>query len=235
MVQTTKEQAESKTAAPPYVSFRTLINFAEWLRQVGVPEQLDRSFWGEKLSGGYGAQLMAALRFLNFLDAEERPHADFEKFVSDPEKGKAILKERLQKHYAPLLNGLNLDRATTKQLDEKFSERGLTGATLRKARTFFVHAAKYAGVQLSNYITRKVRGTGEKRKAPRRGRVPNPKGTPAPATLEVPVDRAQAQNNLILWGYFKSLPTPGQVWPKEDREAWMRAMETAFTVVYKLE
>lgn len=235
MAQTTKEQTESKTAVPPYVSFRTLTNFAEWLRQVGVPEQLDRSFWGEKLSGGYGAQLMAALRFLNFLDADERPHADFEKFVSDPEKGKAILKERILKYYAPLLNGLHLDRATTKQLDEKFSEQGLTGATLRKARTFYVHAAKYAGVPLSNHITRKVRGTGEKRKAPRRGRTPSPKGTPTPEPLVASLDRAQAQNNLILWGYFKSLPTPGQVWPKADREAWMKAMETAFTVVYKLE
>ena len=49
---------------PPYVSYRTFYNFIERLQQ-HMPSRIDRSYWGELLSGSNGTQLMAALRFLS--------------------------------------------------------------------------------------------------------------------------------------------------------------------------
>src|SRR4030066_2088490 len=57
---------------PPYVSYRTFYNFIERLQQ-RVPSRIDRSYWGDMLSGSTGIQLMAALRFLGLIDVNGKP------------------------------------------------------------------------------------------------------------------------------------------------------------------
>ena len=57
---------------PPYVSYRTFYNFLERLQQ-HMPSRIDRSYWGDLLSGSTGTQLMAALRFLNLIDINGKP------------------------------------------------------------------------------------------------------------------------------------------------------------------
>jgi hypothetical protein len=56
----------SKKHLPPYVSYRTFRNFLERLQQ-HIPSRIDRSYWGDFLSGSNGIQLMAALRFLKLM------------------------------------------------------------------------------------------------------------------------------------------------------------------------
>src|SRR4030043_2467307 len=57
---------------PPYVSYRTFYNFIERLQQ-RIPSPIDRSYWGDLLSGSTGTQLMAALRFLGLVDSNGKP------------------------------------------------------------------------------------------------------------------------------------------------------------------
>ena len=57
---------------PPYISYRTFHNFVERLQQQ-LPARIDRSYWGDMLSGSTGTQLMAALRFLDLIDENGRP------------------------------------------------------------------------------------------------------------------------------------------------------------------
>jgi len=59
---------KSRRRLPPYISYRTFDNFIGRLQQQ-VPSRIDRSYWGETLSGSTGTQLMSALRFLNLVDA----------------------------------------------------------------------------------------------------------------------------------------------------------------------
>ena len=57
--------------SPPYVSFNTFKTLLDWLKVEGVPLRLDRSFWHDKFSGSTGSQLMASLRFLGLLQAND--------------------------------------------------------------------------------------------------------------------------------------------------------------------
>jgi len=57
---------------PPYVSYRTFHNFIERLQQ-RMPSRIDRSYWGDILSGSTGTQLMAALKFLGLIDTNGKP------------------------------------------------------------------------------------------------------------------------------------------------------------------
>ena len=63
---------KSRRRLPPYISYRTFENFIGRLEQQ-VPARIDRSYWGETLSGSTGTQLMAALRFLNLVDNNSKP------------------------------------------------------------------------------------------------------------------------------------------------------------------
>jgi len=78
---------------PPYISYRTFQNFIDRLQQ-GIPSRIDRSFWGDKLSGSTGTQLMTALRFLGLIDTSGVPTSRFKQLVTS--KGiqkKDILKQ----------------------------------------------------------------------------------------------------------------------------------------------
>ncbi|HKQ33835.1 MAG TPA: DUF5343 domain-containing protein, partial [Nitrospiraceae bacterium] len=155
---------------------RIMSNFIDWLREVGVPTRIDRSFWGRRLSGSSGTYLVSALRFLDLLDAEDRPTIPLEEIVKDKEKGKALLRERLMSAYGPVLEGLNLERASFGELQNRFdAEFELKGDTLRKAVTFFVHAAEHAHISLSKFITEKARTvrTGDSKKTVRRPKKDN--------------------------------------------------------------
>lgn len=188
-------QEEKAQKTPPYMSFRIMSNFIDWMREVGVPTLIDRSFWGQRLSGSSGTYLVSALRFLDLLDPEDRPTNALEEIVADKEKGKALLRERLLAAYRPALQGLTLERASFGELQTSFEkEFGLKADTLRKAVTFFVHGAEHAQIPLSKFITDKARTvrTSEPRKPPRRAKqartaedaddaadVPAPNGSPS--------------------------------------------------------
>lgn len=63
---------KSRKRLPPYVSYRTFRNFMDGLQQ-RMPSRIDRSYWGDILSGSTGTQLMASLRFLGLIDEYGRP------------------------------------------------------------------------------------------------------------------------------------------------------------------
>ncbi len=64
---------KEKKRLPPYVSYRTFRNFLDGLQVGGMPARIDRSYWGDRLSGTTGTQLISALRFLNLVDASGLP------------------------------------------------------------------------------------------------------------------------------------------------------------------
>ena len=151
---------ESRSQAPPYISFRSLGNMLDRFKSEGLPHRIDRSFWGHFLSGSAGAQMMVALRSLGLVDQSDSP-TDLLERMSDEgasaEDRKRILGEVLKQRY-PEVMVLDLSRASWGQLEEVFKEKyGLDGETRRKAMTFFINAAQYTDVPLSTHITKRVR------------------------------------------------------------------------------
>ncbi len=144
---------------PPYISYRTFYNFIESLRQ-RVPSRIDRSFWGDMLSGSTGTQLMAALRFLDLIDENGRPTQRLEPLVAS--RGEQRLKALhgiATNSFGFVLDGkFDPQNATYSELEEIFNEKyQLTGQLSRKCLKFFIELSNSAGITLSPFITKKFR------------------------------------------------------------------------------
>lgn len=234
---------EQRLPAPPYVSFRTFLNFIEWLGEVGVPTRMDRTFWGQKLSGIGGSQVMSALRFLGLLSDEDRPDPYLDRLAENGDQRKSGLRELLQSHYAPALRELDLERATPGELRDRFAVYGFQGDTLRKAVAFFVHAAQYAELPLSTHISRSTKTRRANSGRPRRRRT----APQAPATVSAtpePPPAAPASPSIldelgpaigstgVRW-LIQRLPKPGTAFTDAERETWHQAASAVFEMEYK--
>jgi len=184
---------KSHKRLPPYVSYRTFHNFIEGMQQQ-MPARIDRSYWSSTLSGSTGTQLMAALRFLELIDANGRPADRLKSLVSAKgEQRAAILREIATGAFVFVFQGaLEPQSATYAQLEEVFYETfQCTGEVARKCIKFFIALSGDAGMPLSPFITKKTKpvyarsisGTSKIKKrsstAIRNSRVPNdPEGIP---------------------------------------------------------
>ncbi len=90
--------AISTPPIPPYVPYRTFRNFLEFLRE-GIPARIDRSVWGQRMSGSTGIQLMTSLRVLELVDDDGRPTEDLEHLTGlDGDERRAALSTLLRLH-----------------------------------------------------------------------------------------------------------------------------------------
>ncbi len=140
-----------QSLSPPYVSFNTFKTLLDWLRVEGVPLKLDRSFWHDKFSGSTGSQLMASLRFLGLLQAND-PLPELENLLqAETDKKPLILKALIQNSYT-FIRFEELHRATPAMLISWFKTYPIDGHTLRKAISFFISASIEAELPISNSI-----------------------------------------------------------------------------------
>lgn len=147
----------SKTASPPYGSFRTLIGFANDVREGGhVPLQIDRTLM-PKASGSAVFETIAALKFFGLAEGEKtvKPTPEFERFVmaSDSERPE-VLNSLMHRAYSFLLGapGFDIGRASGQQVIDLFRMQGLSGSTVARAISFFLAAAKDAGLKVSHNV-----------------------------------------------------------------------------------
>lgn len=150
---------KSQGRLPPYVSYRTFRNFVEGLRQ-RVPARIDRSYWGDTMSGSTGTQLTAALRFLGLIDATGSPTSRLRPLaIASGEQKATLINEILTASYDFIQqSSLDLQSATYAQLKEAFNDRfQLTDDVRRKCIKFFIEMANDAGIVLSPFITKRFR------------------------------------------------------------------------------
>lgn len=138
---------------PPYVSFRTFLTLLDELKTNGIPPQIDRSVL-HRFAGGIQGQLMSAMKALALVDDNNRPTAKLTGLVMSFQTAdfKNVLNQLLRESY-PYVFNLDLMTATPAMFAKSFSD--YTDAkedVLRKCRTFFLHAAKEAGVPLGNRL-----------------------------------------------------------------------------------
>jgi len=159
---------ETKIAKPPYLSFTTLTNFLNGFRESGIPTRIDKSIMPGQ-SGSTQSYLLSALEFFGLMDAKSgTPTEDLEKLVTaEGDAHKAKWKALFLRGYGPVINGLDLQRATAGQLLENFKQYQYGGDTLRKCHVFFVAVADAAGVPLANHL-RIVSRVAAVRKSPKR-------------------------------------------------------------------
>jgi hypothetical protein len=229
MARRTDVVEEAKAPTAPYISFRTFLNLLDKLHSGGVPQHIDRHYWGVFLAGSTGQQVMAALRFLGLITPENKPTPMLERLV-DPTERKAALKELLDERYAGLSErGVDVSRTTPGYLERAFGELyNVDGETRRKAVTFYVHAAQFADIPLSQHVTAKTR----QRRAPT-GRTRAKPGQPAPPAGNVS-ERLPAKEQpptpqntgpyAILHALLDQLPPEGR-WTSPLRTRWLAALQ----------
>jgi len=144
-----------KSSSLPVVSFTSLVNFLNQLRDHGmVPNRVDKSLM-PKASGSQQMGMLAALRYLALIDETGKPSKEFTTLVtaSDSER-KPMLAECIRRSYEFLFskNGFDLEKGTTGELAEKFRELKISGSTVTKATAFFLAAAKEADIRISPHI-----------------------------------------------------------------------------------
>lgn len=134
---------------PPYVSFRTFLTVLEDFKTIGLPPRIDRSVL-TRFSGGVGSQLIMALKSLGLTDDEGVPTSRLPPLVAAhgtlefPEQLRSVLNDAY-----PYLADLDLTTATPSMFADTFKNAiGAKEDVLRKCRTFYLHAAKEAGIEM---------------------------------------------------------------------------------------
>ena len=213
----------SRKPLPPYVSYRTFRNFIDTL-QLGVPARIDRSYWGERLSGSTGTQLMTALRFLGLIDGNGIPTSRLRQLVSaQGNQRPEILKQIAFTAYIFLSNrSVDPRTATYAQLEEGFhSNYQVTGDVARKCIKFFTNLQSDAGVPLSLFILRKskTKYAGSRTKGATRKVAA---GTNQNVAISSEIGQIPAQ---IAWYemVLAKFPTFDPAWPDDVKVKWFEA------------
>lgn len=164
---------DEKRGAAVYVGWTTFKNALDQLAQ-GIPNRIDRTcFPGQ--AGGVQSQLLAALKFLGLTDDEGKPsHSLHALAVGDEAARKEQLKKILQDRYVELF-ALDLTKTTPAQLSETMAASyNVSGETREKAIRFFLTAASYAGIAMSNLLLKAkpstTNGSASRRRRPSRPR-----------------------------------------------------------------
>jgi hypothetical protein len=221
---------------PPYISYRTFYNFIERLQQQ-VPARIDRSYWGDMLSGGTGTQLMAALRFLELVDDNGRPTDRLKPLAtSRGDQRLTELRKIVLNSFGFVLEGeLDPQNATYSQLEEIFNEKyQLTGQLSRKCIRFFIELSNNAGITLSPFITKRFRSshsiTSSKliTKKSVGGTKVITKSTNGRTSRNLPVQHdSDDSSSLSSWDkmLLTKFPTFDPIWPDEVKLKWFSAFD----------
>lgn len=210
---------------PPYVSYRTFENFVDGLQQ-GIPARIDRSYWGDRLSGSTGTQLMSALRFLALVDANGTPTHQLKLLASSKGIQRAdILKQVATESFGFLLQSpFNLQSSTYAQLQEAFHGGfELTDDVNRKCVKFFVELVKAAGIPLSPFVVKRIRtmhGVGRTKTVSARVETRTIRKLAMPqASEETPLS--------MSWGkmLLAKFPTFDPTWTDEVKLKWFEAFD----------
>jgi len=151
------DEKDLQQKTPPYLPFKTFLRLISVFKENAVPQRIDPSVLG-RFSGSDISAIIPALKFFNLIDKEQMVQPLLGELVKSYEthEWKQNLNKVITDSYADFINGLDLSRATRKQLEEKFSS--VSGEVLKKCLRFYIAAATESGISLSSFITERQRG-----------------------------------------------------------------------------
>lgn len=156
---------EQNKPPAPYLPWKTFFNSLDTFSQ-GIPPRIDRTIWRAQ-SGLMQGLIMGAYRFFGLVDSNDRPTALLQRVVQNDNERAAVVGGLLKTSY-PDIFAHDLSTMTMAMLNDLIEKYNVSGSTKKKAITFFLQAAKYAGLPLSNFI--QVRSTtGTRRRRMRNG------------------------------------------------------------------
>ena len=171
---------------------------AAW--RVALPGRIDRSLLGS-YSGAVQSWMLGTLRYFELTDVTGHPTDRLRALVAaEGEVRQKQLAELVRLGYPFLFTGgFDVSKATTAQLDEKFTESGAQGDTVRRCVGFFMGLAKDASFSLSPYLKMRRTSNGRKPIAQRRaaGKAPADNGEPPVGNKPQQMTAFQVLYNLL--------------------------------------
>lgn len=221
-----------KTVLPPYISYKTLTNFINGLRETGIPHQIDKSVL-RTMSGAVQSATIASLKFLGLINSSAIPTKHLKQLVeTDGDNYIAALKDVLVESYSFLLkNGINIEQATGTQVENKFKEQGVSGSTITKCVAFFLAAAKDAGIKVSSHVrppaikrtvnSQKVDGVSPTKKNMRM----KTRDAAFQGSNQTNMPPANTQPNSSSWyeQLLAKFPAFDPTWDNDTKKAWFEA------------
>lgn len=146
-----------KTKVAAYLPMSTLLTALDHLKAVSVPNKIDGGTF-PSMSSQLRSQLISGLRFFELIDGDGTPSPLLTDLATKDASRKEIVKQLLETHY-PDIVALDFAKITPKQLDEHLSadKYGVQGDTKKKAKTFLLKAAQYAGFTVHPLLTKITR------------------------------------------------------------------------------
>jgi len=155
------ETEPSVKFTPPYnVAWSTFNHFLEGIDPETLPPKIDRSYLNT-MSGNTQTYLISALRSFELIGPDREATPALKELAKNPDGRPAMIADLLGRYYPEIIE-LGKNNATVAQLDDAFRKWGLAGNTIRKAATFYMHAAQYAGVPLSAHWSVRKAGSGHR-------------------------------------------------------------------------
>ena len=221
-----------KRYSPPYISHRSFYHLIEQLQQ-DMPGRIDRSYLDTMFSGSASTQIMAAMRFLNLADANNRPTHHLRLLVdAQGDERNKRLKDLCFNCYGIIINNgsVDLQTATFAQLEELFHDHfGVEADVRRKCIKFFTSVATDAGIPLSPHITNKVRkshNNNGQRTNTKKVSVKNSKPLEIPQTTKVP------ETNPLLDKLLDKFPGWDHNWTDDQKAKWLDGFNMFMQKIY---
>jgi hypothetical protein len=144
-----------KIAAPPYVSFKSFMNFMNARREDGHTTTVVDKTLMSNLSGSTANELLQAIKYLKLIKDSGEANPAYEEFVrASDEEREVLMKHMIHEAYPYIWTtpGFDLERATSGQMADVFRGQNVNGSTLTRAVVFFLAAAQLAGIKVSPSI-----------------------------------------------------------------------------------
>ncbi len=140
-----------KRSIPPYTTYRSFTNLVNDLRENGVPDHITRSV--VKGSNSAKSMMLASLKSLDLIDSDYAPTETLRQLIDSESDYSKTLADILRSKYTFLFDdSIDLSNTTTEKVCDKFKDAGASGSTISKCMSFFLSAAKDAGIEVSSRV-----------------------------------------------------------------------------------
>ncbi|MFT4262880.1 MAG: hypothetical protein QM572_05835 [Nocardioides sp.] len=181
-------EPRQQAASAPYMSYKGFKNYLVKFQTEGLPARFDGSYFGN-VSGSIVAQVRGTLRYFDLIDDDRMPTLALQAVADASEADIApMMKAVFEAKYADCL--ALASNATYDQLADVLRERGLSGATIRKAVTFFIGMADDMGVPYSPHFKKARTSTGNGTARRRAKKAVEPTTPPPPPHQPKQVDNS---------------------------------------------
>jgi hypothetical protein len=190
---------ETATKAVAYMSFVSFRGYLDRFRDQGIPNVLDRSFFGSQ-SGSLTAQVRGTFRALGLIDEDYRPTDMLRRLAAAEDQERTLLLKSITESVYGDAIALG-PSATGGQLALIFRSRGINGATVQKAITFYRGLTEYVGIETSPFLRGRMTNSGGPR---RNGKKRTPalqvvqEVVPAPPARSVEEEKKSAYIDLLM-------------------------------------